>query len=400
MVVTPSGRWPMQSLYSVGSRALAFAIKELKLKKPRKNAKYITGIYKGNYIRKQIKAPKVAEPVVPKLPQAGPVMTPKPFKNVHPPASTGKHGEFRSKSASDYFSTMKAWLKQNGPVLILNCGSVCTLIGFTRQDVLELRALSMTGSLGFVTYQLFQRPIRWVPIMWSALFSTVNAFKITSILFERTATVSFNDEEENIFVEHFMQHGVTPKQFENLIKKSKRMKFKAGEVIVQQGEPLEMVYLVINGATRAHRGGRHLSIVSSSPVNREKKIAGDSGAWAGEISFLDWLWKMEQAKQNDAKTGKKNEPSIAISKVAMYSIVAKEKCEVLEWSYGDLQSLLDASTDMRAAMTRAMTAAIANKVVNYTVSRSANNKSWSTWLSDWKNSGASSVNIVPSNDFG
>ena len=393
----------MQSLYSVGSRALAFAIKELRLKKPRKNAKYITGIYKGNYIRRQIKPPKVKESVVPKLPQAGPVMTPKPFKQVHPSTSTGKLIESRSKAtASDYFSTMKAWLKQNGPVLILNCGSVCTLIGFTRQDVLELRALSMTGSLSFVTYQLFQRPIRWVPIMWSALFSTVNAFKITSILFERTATVSFNDEEEDIFVEHFMQHGVTPKQFEKLIKKSKRMKFKAGEVIVQQGEPLEMVYLVVNGATRAHRGGRHLSIVSSSPVNREKKIAGDSGAWAGEISFLDWLWKMEQVKQKDTKTGKKNEAptTVAISKVAMYSIVAKEQCEVLEWSYEDLQSLLDASTDMRAAMTRAMTAAIANKVVNYTVSRSANNKSWSKWLSDWKNSGASSVNVVPSNDFG
>lgn len=385
----------IQTIYSAGSRALRLAIKALKPKKSRKNAKYITGIHRGNFIRKQIKVEKV-EPVVPKLPQAGPSVTPKPFKQVtHPPPGSNQQ---TSGAKVDFTSKIEAWLRQNGPVLILNFGSVCTLMGFTRQDILELRALSMSGSLSFVVYQTFQRPIRWLPIMWSCLFSTVNAYKISSILFERKASVTFNDEEEDIFVEHFMDFGVTPKQFEQLLRKAERKQFKRGEIILKQGEKFELVYLVIKGRTRAHRGGRRLSIVSSTPGNRENKIGGDSGAWAGEIAFLDWLWKMEQKPKTSVdENGNKDDTDVPKKFRALYSIVAKEECEVLQWKHEDLEKLLYRSTDMRAALTRAMTAAIASKVVNYTVSKSTSNKSWSTWLTDWKNS-AASVNLVAAND--
>jgi hypothetical protein len=44
-------------------------------------------------------------------------------------------------------------------------------------------------------------------------------------------------------------------------------------------------------------------------------------------------------------------------------------------------------------MTRAMTAPIVGKVINFTLSVGNRPKTWSTWLDDWKYSGAR-VNVV------
>ena len=102
------------------------------------------------------------------------------------------------------------------------------------------------------------------------------------------------------------------------------------------------------------------------------KVGGDAGAWIGEMTFLE---KLHDTKNNSRLTGK-----------AIYTIVAQSDCEVLVWSFADIEALLKSSTDLRASMTRAMTAPIVGKVINFTVSM-GNSRGWTSWLNDWKNSG-------------
>lgn len=362
--------------------------------------------------------------------------------------------------------------------LILNFGSICTLIGFTRSDVLELRGLSVTGSLCAIVYNSTAHPppIRWTPILWSGTFAAVNGWKILQILHERQGSVHFTVEQEERYSNFFMPHGITPKQFEAIHKKATVLHVKKGELLVRQGDPVAAVYLVVSGVTRASVLGRFVTAASTTPTAQSERAGGASGAWIGEMGLLERVWQQQQQSINnnnttsnagtpqqtqqqqkssmnkaiaplqkstdnpptfatenksvkqrpESKAGTpsdrkpatsvsdahaENEPltsqqqqqqqqaqTIMIKKQQqqhqeqrklkashqMYTIVAQEDCIVLRWSYDDMQSLMERSTDMRAALTRAMTAAIVAKVINFTVSRSSAKSTWATWLDDWK----------------
>ena len=90
----------------------------------------------------------------------------------------------------------------------------------------------MTGSLASIVYITSQKQVLWLPVLWSSLFASVNGYKISQILHERTAEVHMTDRQEEVFVEHFMPHGITPKQFERIEEKAKKFKLKKGEFLV------------------------------------------------------------------------------------------------------------------------------------------------------------------------
>jgi CRP-like cAMP-binding protein len=380
--------------------------------------KYKRAIIKGNFVRLKVVAPPPPAPAkLPKLPQAGPTLMPRPFESVpaspiaasqhHNPtidvahktvegaasAETLSRARQKDKRYSNY-ERSKAWIRQNLAVLVLNFGSVCTLFGFTRSDVLELRAMSMTGSLCSICFETIngiRNPavgIRWAPLVWSSTFSGVNAYNIYKILDERKSRVKLEEHEEAIYVEHFMPHGVTPKQFHKISLRSKTRIIPKGSFIIQEGTPITSVYLVVNGRTKAlDNRGRRLTAASSTAGNRERRRGGDSGAWIGEMAFLESFWKKEtnQNLQDD-------EQAALLSSNAIYTIRAQTDCEVLEWSFEEMEDIMHISTDMRAAMTRSMTAAIVGKVVNFTVA-GRTGPTWSTWLKDWKYAGGGDVQV-------
>jgi CRP-like cAMP-binding protein len=336
---------------------------------------------------------------------------------------------------NEYWDQLWQWWLENYGTLILNFGSICTLIGFTRSDVLELRGLSVTGSLCAIVYNFTNRPLRWTPILWSSTFAAVNGLKILQIVQERQGSVHFTREQEEQYIHFFMPHGVTPKQFEAIFAKATVLNVKKGTLLVRQGEALHHVYLVVAGSTRASVLGRFVTAASTTPTARSERAGGASGAWIGEVSVLEKVWVSEQSRLSSSnsnssssvsianktsngnvvpslsKSNKNGEgsdlnatvkanvseeqssqqpptPSLSASQ-AMYTIVAEEDCTVLRWSHDDMQELMARSTDMRAALTRAMTAAIVAKVINFTVSRSSAKATWATWLDDWKyNAGA------------
>ena len=295
---------------------------------------------------------------------------------------------------------------------------MCTLLAFTRSDIFELRSLSVTGNVCFIAYALRQRIILWPNIFWSGLFASVNSLKIYQILDERNASVSMTEEEERVFVDFFMPHGVTPKQFERIEKSAKVFQLKKGELLIQKGEKPHSVYLIVEGSTNALVLGRRLSAASTNfETKGDQKKGGDSGAWAGEMAFLKQYWEEEQRQQRsiiqqsenkgasiettkqatanaDPKVNVKTWPTGGISEAYIYSIIVTEDCTVMSWSHKEMEELMKSSTDLRAALTRAMSSALVGKVVNLTVSRTHNTKvPWSEWLKDWKSKDGASVEV-------
>lgn len=271
--------------------------------------------------------------------------------------------------------------------------------------------------------------MRTPPIVWSATFAGVNAFKIYQILVERGAAVHLTAEEEETYNRFFLPHGVTPKQFETIYHKAKHVRVAKDECILRKDDPLEHVYLIVDGTTKANIRGRHLTAASFSPEAHETKQGGASGAWVGEMAFLEQYWIREQqkkqkaaaaaaeaeSKQGTKKNSEQAEESVPVAAVskenegtedgkddssdntkteetgntgvkqrvapgkgpplvaktphALYSIIAKEDCRLLQWSHAEMEELLAKSTDLRAAMTRAMTQAIVGKTINFIVSK-------------------------------
>jgi hypothetical protein len=115
-------------------------------------------------------------------------------------AGRGGGGASGTSSRHEFWQRLIMWLKENFSTLILNFGSVASLIGFTRSDVLELRGLSVTGSLCAVVYHVTIQPFRITPILWSLTFAAVNSFKIFQIMQERKGSVNLTEQEEEMYM--------------------------------------------------------------------------------------------------------------------------------------------------------------------------------------------------------
>lgn len=310
-----------------------------------RGGKTLTGVYKGQFYRIKVPEKSLRRRFdVPKLGLAPP--TPAPFITETATKQLSQHNQQSSSSFKrSFFERAKEWWKNNWTVLVLNFGSLCTLTAFTRSDVLELRTFSAMGSISFIVYNFNLVPFRYLPIAWSSLFAAVNSIKIMQILHERKARVVLTEQQETIFVDTFMPHGVTPKQFEMMWNKAKIVKRKKGEAITSAGKPNDLIYLVIEGSTRANILGRHLTVMSTVPTSK-LKVGGDSGAWIGEMAFLEQLFEKEQSKVR-APTAD-TEPRKMQN--AMYTVVATEDCVMLAWTHPDMEYLMSRSTDVHAAI--------------------------------------------------
>lgn len=248
------------------------------------------------------------------------------------------------------------------------------------------------GSASYVLYFFaLPGPPDWTPILWSFTFIAVNGQKIYEILVERKGSAEFTAEQEMTYTNYFQPHGVTRKQFEYIHQKARTIHLKKGDVLVREGDQMKDVFLVTSGKTRAHHLGRRLTAVSYTAQPKVELRGGTSGAWVGEMAFFeqDWQKHDDEGNDNQGEGGQsKATPRVRRRETptgrAMYTIVAEvDDTTVLAWSHDDMQTLLDRSADMRAALTRAMTAAIVSKVVGFTHSRKAASASpWSSvsWL--------------------
>ena len=177
----------------------------------RQAPKYIKGIYNGQYFRVKLPQKSGGFPLIPSFPTILPVP-----QSVH-----GMLSESRKLSLEALFPLagpeesfrrrFLTWCAINWPTLLLNVGSVCTLLAFTRSDVLELRSLSAMGSICNAIYRYSQKPVLWITVAWPSLFASVNGFKIMDIVHERNAEVHMDENQERIYVEYFLAHGITPK---------------------------------------------------------------------------------------------------------------------------------------------------------------------------------------------
>lgn len=149
-------------------------------------------------------------------------------------------------------------------MILLHCGTATGLAGFAMTDPLPLRSCSLVSSFSSVIYMM-SRPVPMLtPVYWSALFISVNTYKIAEILYCR-AGVELSDLEEEVYMRHFVHSGMRPRQFKTLVSHAKTVEYKPGAVVEEEVKfpSVSTVKLLMRGAATVRNKGEEMYTVDA-----------------------------------------------------------------------------------------------------------------------------------------
>jgi len=146
-------------------------------------------------------------------------------------------------------------LREDPPLLLVNCGAVLSLTGFMMTDMLTLRTLSLMGGCCGMVYNFTRKPKQLNAVGWGLVFASVNAVNIIRLLLERSET-KMDHREFEVYQDHFQEFGVEPHQFVKLmhIVTWKDAVAGRGDLMVQAGQPFKNVIMIHRGVARCFEG--------------------------------------------------------------------------------------------------------------------------------------------------
>ena len=247
---------------------------------------------------------------------------------------------------------LKKWadFKIYFPAILLNVGNIASLVGFAMTDFLALRCLTLfSGAMGFI-YNITRSPPLHLPAAWGLVFMTVNGYMTYNLLME-DKEISFTQEELDIFEEHFLPFGVSPTQFRKLLDCATWRVVPENSIIAIENSPLDELFLIAQGHVIAIVNNQKIDSFSTFPGARYERQR-DSGAWIGEVNFMD------QDKGRGA--------------IATFKSLTETK--YLCWNNKELYDLLDKDIALNKALSASIMAAVVGKILGYTSEATTVNK--------------------------
>jgi hypothetical protein len=175
--------------------------------------------------------------------------------------------------------------------LIGHLSFVAIAASFLVRDILWLRIVSIFGSLLAVLFNYWVEggPI-WLVIWWSLAFILINAYNIYALLRERRG-VSFSPEEQEIYATVFQ--GFSPVEFMKLLRIGRWMEVDAGEVLIEQGQPVAEVLFIYNGQAEVLSDGQKVNALKDGAFIGEMELAKGTAAVATvktvtQVRLLSW----------------------------------------------------------------------------------------------------------------
>ena len=146
--------------------------------------------------------------------------------------------------------------------------------GFLMTDILSLRILLFGGYSGLVTYHALQANPMRIPLLWSAFFVAVNAYKARELMHDLNPG-AFSEEDEQLYNESFSQ--LTRGQFKRFIECGERVSLPSGTTLTEERKVCGRLFFVLDGAASMSLNGVHTTtIVRGGFVNT---LAVQQGAW-------------------------------------------------------------------------------------------------------------------------
>lgn len=193
-------------------------------------------------------------------------------------------------------------------------------LGFLARDELLLRILILVGTIFYLLYYFFidEAPL-WEAIFTSSILGIINIGMILVLILERT-TFAMDDLTTRVY-ENF--DTLTPGHFRKVMRFSTTTEINSDTVLIQQGQPIDRLYLVIDGSADLAKLGKTQTM--------------DAPLFLGEIGFL-------------------------LNATASAQVTVTQGSTVVSWAFTDFRKLMDGSPAIRNAMIALFSRDLASKL--------------------------------------
>ena len=161
---------------------------------------------------------------------------------------------------------------------LVHFSNILMLLSYSVRDILWLRWFAVAAALTNIPYFLLQGTVLWPPILWAAVFTTINLYQIARLYLERRPVVLSQDEQK-LYDLGFQS--LRPREFVSLSLVGEWKSAEAGERVMTEGEPVSSLCIPITGSADVRRRGEHIGAV------RPGHIIGTALALTGEPSPVE-----------------------------------------------------------------------------------------------------------------
>lgn len=207
---------------------------------------------------------------------------------------------------------------------------ILVAISYAVDDFLHLRIIAVAGSsvMLFFTYFHPHGRVLWLPFKWNVLFILINSYRIGKVFLDRYLAEQLSPQMIQLRNDHF--YIMDPPDFARLVRCGNLETFKAGDILVSQGEMNSRVRLVLDGELEVHRDNQ------ATYKLQEGNFVSECGLHAG----LLLPGKVESC----------------------CSIIATRESHCLCWERNDLMDLLHREKGLRRAIKAALSWDIVRKL--------------------------------------
>jgi CRP-like cAMP-binding protein len=141
------------------------------------------------------------------------------------------------------------------PNYFIHAGNILLLVAYSVRDILWLRLFAVAAALITIPFFVLQPTPLWEPIIWSAIFATINLVQSLRLFIERRPVKLSAEEEE---VRRLAFAALPPRKVLQVLSIGSWITAEAGERFIEPGKRIEAVWLIIRGRVQVTSGARVL----------------------------------------------------------------------------------------------------------------------------------------------
>jgi len=219
------------------------------------------------------------------------------------------------------------------PNHFIHVANVLLLVAYSVRDILWLRLFALASGLIAIPYFVLQPTPLWAPLVWSVIFVAINLFQSWRLFIERRPFQLMPEEEE---VRRLAFYDLPPRKVLQVLSLGTWITAEAGERVLQRGQRIEALSLIVRGKVRLTKDGQVLA----------ELVAGN---FVGSALLLSGA-------------------------PAEVDAVTIEPVRAMRWEVGTLERYLAANPETRITMQRHLGRDLAGKLVSYAGVRDPGNK--------------------------
>jgi len=145
----------------------------------------------------------------------------------------------------------------------IHVGNILLLIAYSVRDILWLRLFAVAAALITIPFFVLQPTPLWAPIIWSAVFATINLIQSLRLFIERRPVRLSAEEEE---VRRLALAELPPRKVLQVLSIGTWITAAAGDRFIESGKCIEAIWLILRGKVRVTSDERVLGELAPGEI--------------------------------------------------------------------------------------------------------------------------------------